>query len=111
VPAHARANLPEALADRLGPHRAALPELPFGSEVTAEELTLARALRRVQDLGSLRNWPAVDLARARAAVGAGVPDAARPYLARLGLDAPRTLRERAWQRAVTYGLSAVGALG
>ena len=109
VPDHARRNTPEGLAVRLGPHRPVLPSLPFGSDLTPEELALARALRHVAGLASLRAWPAVDLAHARA-VAAAPPPTAAPFLARMGLERPRSLRERAWRRLVLYGLSATGAL-
>jgi hypothetical protein len=109
VPDHARRNTPEGLAARLGPHRPVLPSLPFGSDLTPEELALARALRHVAGLASLRAWPAVDLAHARA-VAAAPPPTAAPFLARMGLERPRSLRERAWRRLVLYGLSATGAL-
>jgi hypothetical protein len=110
VPDHARRNTPEALAARLGPHRPILPSLPFGSDLTPEELALAGALRHVAGLASLKAWPAVELAHARA-VAATPPPAAAPFLERMGLARPRTLRERAWRRLVLYGLSATGALG
>lgn len=109
VPERARANLPERLADDVAGHRAHLPELPFGSDITATEISLGRALRHVGRLVEGRRWRDVRVDELRQAAGR-LPDAARPHLERLGLHRPRSLRERAWQRLVVYGLAATGAL-
>ena len=109
VPDRCRANTPEGLARKLADHQASLPRLPFGSDITDEELTLIRALRHVQGLASPRGVRGVSLGRARRAVGAP-PEAARPYLARMGLERPSGVKEQAMARLVTYGLEAVGAL-
>jgi acyl-CoA hydrolase len=109
VPDRCRSNTPAALARTLAPHRASLPSLPFGTDLTEEELILAQALGHVAGLASTRGVRSLDLATARRAAGRP-PKAALPYLARLGLDHPRTLKEQAWQRLVTYGLALVGAL-
>jgi hypothetical protein len=104
----ARGNTPARLADDVATHRAHLPDLPFGSELTADEVALAKALRHVDHLVRGRRWRAVDAGALRAA--ASPPAAATAYLARMGLDDPSTWRERAWQRVVSYGLAATGAL-
>lgn len=39
-----------------------------------------------------------------------VPAAARPYLERMRLDAPRTFKERLLQRAVVYALASIDAI-
>ena len=86
-----------------------LPELPFGSDLTREEITLARALRGLRDrLG----WELVkspprpgQLLKALRA-----PAAARPYLERMELDRPRGLEERALRRAVLLALALEGAI-
>lgn len=109
VPVRARANLPERLADDLAAHRTHLPELPFGSDLTSTEIALTRALRHVQGLAKGRRWRDVGRDELRLAARRP-PDRARPHLERMGLDRPRSLQERAWQRLVVYGLAATGAL-
>jgi hypothetical protein len=39
-----------------------------------------------------------------------VPESARPYLERMGLDAPRTLREKLLRRVIVYALASVNAI-
>jgi hypothetical protein len=104
----ARGNTPARLAEDVASHRAHLPELPFGSELTADEVALGKALRHVDHLVRGRRWRDVGAGALRAA--ASPPAAATPYLARMGLDDPSSWRERAWQRVVSYGLAATGAL-
>jgi hypothetical protein len=41
---------------------------------------------------------------------AAAPRSARPYLQRMGLDAPRTIKERVLQRIVVYALAAGNAI-
>lgn len=98
-------NLPEALTQALAPHRAAgdFGELPYGTDLTAEELRLGRALKRLK--ARAVSW------RGRLAIAARI---ARPLprdpeivllLARMGLAAPRSLRERLLRRIVTAALA------
>jgi len=99
-----RANLPEALTRALAPHRAAgyFGELPFGTDLTAEELALGRALRRLKARAG--SW------HGRLAVAAKL---LRPLprdrdsatlIARMGLASPRGLRERLLRRIVAAAL-------
>ncbi len=108
IPETARSNRGEALRARLGPMRAkgAFPELPFGSELTSEEIALTPALRR---LGSgLATWRG-RLAILRRAIAADVEDAAlAPLLARLNLARPVGLRERVERRLVAAALPPSG---
>lgn len=41
---------------------------------------------------------------------ASVPKSARPYLARMGLDAPPTLREKLLRRVIVYALASADAI-
>jgi hypothetical protein len=41
---------------------------------------------------------------------ASVPESARPYLERMGLDAPRTLRENVLRRVIVYALASMRAI-
>jgi hypothetical protein len=104
IPAVHRDNHPERIADALRPAREAglLPRFPFGSDFTDVEQRLIPALQLLQDAqrtpmrlpGLL--WRGFTRA----------PDAAdHECLARLGLDTPKTLAERAYRALVSAALA------
>jgi Acetyl-CoA hydrolase/transferase C-terminal domain len=104
IPAVHRDNHPERIADALKPAREAglLPRFPFGSDFTDTEQRLIPALQFLQDAqrtpmrlpGLL--WQGFTRA----------PDAAdHECLARLGLDAPKTLAQRAYRALVSAALA------
>jgi acyl-CoA hydrolase len=100
IPDAQRNNTPEAIAAALGPLRAdgLFSEFPFGTDFTAEEIVLARALERLKARSASFTGRAAALAGAALApVGAGE---IRPYLERLGLDRPATLTEKFYARLV-----------
>ena len=103
IPAAHRENFPERIASALKPAREAglLPSFPFGSDFTEAEQRLIPALQLLQDAqrspqrlpGLL--WQGFD----------AQPDAAdSECLARLGLDRPATLSERAYRALVSAAL-------
>ena len=104
IPAVHRDNHHERIADALKPAREAglLPRFPFGSDFTDTEQRLIPALQFLQDAqrtpmrlpGLL--WQGFTRA----------PDAAdHECLARLGLDTPKTLAERAYRALVSAALA------
>jgi hypothetical protein len=104
VPDAARANRAEALRARLAPlrERGEFRELPFGSELTAEEIVLARGLKSLA--ASLQTWPG-RFALARRALRADVSSMAmRPYLERMALTRPASWRERIERRLLAAAL-------
>ena len=103
IPAPYRENFPERIARALEPARAAgmLPSFPFGSDFTEVEQRLIPALQILQDAQRSTQrlaglfWQGLT----------GWPDAAdRECLARLGLDRPATLSERAYRALVSAAL-------
>jgi hypothetical protein len=103
IPAMHRDNHPERIANALKPAREAglLPQFPFGSDFTDTEQRLIPALQFLQDARrSPQRLPGLlwqGFTRA--------PDAAdRECLARLGLDRPATLPERAYRALVSAAL-------
>jgi acyl-CoA hydrolase len=110
IPDWCRGNRPEKLDHVLAPYRARglFPPFPFGTDLTHEEIVLKQALERLKHI----------IERKRDLVpGPGVlhkvidvPGHARPYLERMRLDAPGTLKERLLQRAVVYALASIGAI-
>jgi hypothetical protein len=106
IPDAQRGNTPAALAAALKGLRAGglFSEFPFGTDFTAEEIVLAKALER------LKARTATLAGRAGALIGAALAPVAaveiRPYLERLGLGSPATLRQHLYARLVA---AAVGA--
>jgi hypothetical protein len=90
----ARSNHPQHLRDRFAPWRARelFQDLPFGSEITPEEVVLAKALRGLQ--AGTHSWSGKVGASLRALLADTAAPRLQPYLARMGLTAPRTFGER-----------------
>ena len=107
VPDAARGNTPAALAEALRPLRAqgCFSEFPFGTDLTSEEVVLAKALRQLAAAAATAGGRAATVLRALAAPAGAA--GLKPYLARLGLDAPRTLGERLNARLVARAVREV----
>ena len=93
VPFSARDNTPEKLSRVLKPAMASglLPDYPFGTELTDNELALAASLRRIK---ALSDEPAHFISSTfKALLHHSDEEAARPFLERLHLDHPETTRE------------------
>ena len=109
VPDAARGNRRDALQARLAGVRArgAFPELPFGSDLTADEIALAQALR---GLRTALQSSTGRLALARKALGV---DPEAPALAgclgRMGLAQPRGWRQRLERRLIAAALDGAAA--
>ncbi|MBL8267428.1 acetyl-CoA hydrolase/transferase C-terminal domain-containing protein [Steroidobacter sp.] len=104
IPESARNNTPNQLAKQFAPWReqGLFAELPFGTDFTAEEVVLAKALRTLQ--AETESWPG----RARALLdavfnGSPVP-AVQPYLARMGLAQTSSLSQAMQRRLLTTAL-------
>ena len=95
IPPACRVNTPERIARALAPLREKelLPEFPFGTDFTETEQRLIPALQRLQEASASA---AALLSLVWQGLSArGTDDAA--YLARMGLDAPATMRERVYR--------------
>jgi hypothetical protein len=104
IPAAHRENFPERIATALKPAREAglLPTFPFGSDFTDIEQRLIPALQLLQQA---QRAP-LRLPKLLWQGFFGRPDAAdEKCLARLGLDAPATLSERAYRALVSAALA------
>jgi hypothetical protein len=104
IPPEHRENFPERIAAALKPARDAglLPTFPFGTDFTEVEQRLIPALQLLQEV---QNTPL----RLPGLLWQGLtqrPDAAgRKCLARLGLDKPASLSERAYRALVAAALA------
>jgi acyl-CoA hydrolase len=105
IPDRFRDNRPERLDAALRPYRARglFPPFPFGTDLTDEEIVLRDALQRLQQIVTRKRPPRLRADHIRKV--AAVPASARPYLERMGLDAPRTLKDHLQQRALVYALA------
>jgi acyl-CoA hydrolase len=105
IPDAHRDNTPDRLARQLAPHASLFPAFPLGTDFTPEEQVLAGALQRLKARAARGAVSAaLDALRAGA-----IPDAARPYLARVGLAAPGDLRSRIAQRLLALELGQTAA--
>ncbi|HEX4387872.1 MAG TPA: acetyl-CoA hydrolase/transferase C-terminal domain-containing protein, partial [Steroidobacteraceae bacterium] len=109
IPAQFRANLPRRLAHALRPlqERGFFSEYPFGTDLTAEEVALARALKFLE--AHTAGLPA-RLRTLAAALGGGRAGARHAgALQRMGLERPRGLTEWVQRRLLVLALEATAA--
>jgi hypothetical protein len=110
IPDRARANRPERLNEILAPfrERGLFDPFPFGTDLTREEVVLKKALTSLKHMltGEELHLPGPDDIRKVVAI----PESARPYLERMGLDDPQSGKEVLLQRAVVYALASIDAL-
>jgi acyl-CoA hydrolase len=104
IPDLHRNNTPRALQERfiLPRARGLFSDFPFGTDLSREEIVLAKALTRLQER-TAGGWPRVK-ALAGAVTLRGIPAEARPYLDRMSLSAPKTRQEWLWQRLLVQEL-------
>jgi acyl-CoA hydrolase len=110
IPDRFRNNRPEKLDALLASYRARglFRDFPFGTDLTHEEIALRQALQYLKRIGTRKRLPLMRLRDLRTL--AAVPDSAHPYLERMDLDTPRTLKERLLQRALVYALVSVDVI-
>ena len=110
IPEHARRNRPERLEAELARYRERelFPPFPFGTDLTPEEVVLRKALRHLERALTWNKLRLPSLAEIGKTVA--IPERAEPYLKRMALDQPRTLKEKLLRRAVLYGLAKVDAI-
>ncbi len=110
IPVQARDNTPEKLMRVLGDELGTglLPDYPFGTELTEQEITLAASLRRVR---AIADEPA-SLIRAvfRALIHNVDHDAAQPFLERIDLEHPGTSKDFLIQQLILLDLEERGML-
>ncbi|MGH6681550.1 MAG: acetyl-CoA hydrolase/transferase C-terminal domain-containing protein, partial [Bradyrhizobium sp.] len=104
IPAACRENVPQRIAAALKPAREAglLPPYPFGSDFTPVEQRLIPALQILQDAQHMPLRLAGLLWRGLTATASA---ADQQCLARLDLDSPKTLSERAYRALATAALA------
>ena len=88
-----RHNTPQRLDQQLARFRrdGLFAEFPFGSDFTAEEIVLSRALKNLKQRTSTRLGKT--LAIAGALLPGAIPEGLKNYLQRMGLDQPKSISE------------------
>jgi acyl-CoA hydrolase len=109
VPEQHRDNRPEAYRAVLDAYRAQgfFPAYPFGSDLTEQERVLARALKGLKDKIESTGGK-LELLADLVTEGA-IGDDVRPYLERMGLAAPSSIKETLYQRLLAAELRELGA--
>ncbi|HKR35894.1 MAG TPA: acetyl-CoA hydrolase/transferase C-terminal domain-containing protein [Steroidobacteraceae bacterium] len=107
IPDAARNNHPQYLDQRFAPWRTRglFTDLPFGSDLTREEVVLAKALRGLQ--AATHSWTGKIGAMLRALLADAAAPQLRPYLTRMGLAEPRSFGERLQRGLVATALAEV----
>jgi acetyl-CoA hydrolase/transferase-like protein len=108
IPDLARNNRHEHLKEVLAPYlkQGLFQPFPFGTDLTQEEITLRKALLALKNQQKKFHIPGLTVLRKTAAI----PEAALPYLERMELSRPKSIKEKLMQRAVVYGLASVNAI-
>jgi acyl-CoA hydrolase len=104
IPEQHRNNSPRVLEERfiLARARGLFSEFPFGTDLTAEEILLAKALKSLQEK-TARGWPRIATVLS-AVTSRNLPAGVKPFLERMSLAAPRTRQEWLWQRLLVQEL-------
>ena len=104
IPDSQRENLPDRLERALAPHRAAgrFGALPFGTDLSPEELRLAGALRSLK--ARSESWPGRLAIAGRFLKPMPRDPGSRALFARMGLDSPRDGKERLLRRLLAAAL-------
>lgn len=109
IPEAFRNNTPEKLEKLLASYRRQghFKAFPFGTDFTDEEIAIGKALKGFKSKAEKKVPLMLALARK---MMAPVPDAAKPYLKRLALDAPADFKEKMMQKVVILSLEDSGAI-
>lgn len=110
IPPRFKNNTPEKLDALLSAFRkdGFFKPFPFGTELTDQELTIGKALKSFKS--SLSTSKLSTLAGLTGHLVRPVPPKAAPYLERLSLHVPTSLKERLMQKVVVCALTTSGVL-
>ncbi len=105
IPASRRQNTPERLEEAFAAQRRAglFSEYPFGTDLTREEIELARALRWLKEHMGTR-WQRLKMIARSLSTRVDLQD--QPYLERLGLGEPGDMRQSIMADLVVLALNA-----
>lgn len=110
IPDRFKDNHPERIKNHLSSYKAQglFPEFPFGTELTKEEIALTKALELLQTVARQKRFSLPNFQQLKMIVSR--PESAKPYLQRLDLDKPESMKERLMQKSILYALSQTGEI-
>ncbi|NOY70390.1 MAG: hypothetical protein GXP53_13050 [Deltaproteobacteria bacterium] len=110
IPDRFKNNTPERLEEDIAlfKEKGFFPPFPFGTDFTEEELTIGKALKGLKAQMSEGMGKIAGLGKAITI--RTIPPAAMPYLKRLGLDEPKSAKEKMMQKLVVYALMSQGSV-
>lgn len=110
IPDRFKDNYPERLKKHFHAYKAQgfVPELPFGTEFTPEEMVLMRVFELLQTMVVKKRFAIPNRRQLKMMIS--TPESATVFLKRLQLDNPTTLKEKLMQKLVLYGLTQTGAI-
>ena len=103
IPQACRNNTPAALEAKLSAFKNDLPAFPFGTDLTAEEIKLGKALKAVKAQAAKGNKLKLAFEAWRFSE---VPASAAPYLERMGLTDPQTMQDKVVRMLLVRALGA-----
>jgi hypothetical protein len=108
IPDAFQRNLPERLTEQLSGFKdqGLFPAFPFGTDLTEIEIALGKALQTLQSKLGTPGGAAREAFRALEV--RAVPEAAGPYLERMGLAESRNLKEKIARKMIVAELIAEG---
>jgi len=105
IPAAFRQNTPQALREKLAPHKALFPDFPFGSDFTEQEALLAKCLQKVKSRAAKESK--LKLLFATCTAGAA-PAAVQPYLERMQLVSAGNIADKVARQLLIEELVSAG---
>ena len=110
IPDHALKNRPERLKALLGKYRerGLFPSFPFGTDLTDQELALEKALLHLKLIVQSKKLRLPRFAEIHKTVV--TPASAGPFIKRMTLDRPHSLKEKLLQKMLVYALASVDAI-
>jgi acyl-CoA hydrolase len=109
IPERWRRNLPARLEREFGPamRTGMLPRFPFGTDFTGDEISLGKALKWLEGR-TATPWGAGSIASSALLSRLDASDASMTrLLERMGLERPRSMRDRMLRRLLAFALSKV----
>lgn len=110
IPDQFRNNYPERLETTLAAYKekSLFPVFPFGTSFTDEEIVIGKSLREFKEKAADSKMAIVPGLIGQMVTS--VPEAAKPYLERLQLDAPTNRQEKVMQKIVLLALKQAGQI-
>ncbi|MCP3921538.1 MAG: hypothetical protein GY714_03035 [Desulfobacterales bacterium] len=110
IPEEFRNNYPQTIENNLKEYRAKgyFPPFPFGTDFTDEEIVIGKSLKGLK--AQFANSSVKTGLNIVKQIISPVPEKAKPYLKRMDLDSPSSLKEKMYQKVVTYALKSSGGL-